>query len=242
MLLLSATQPGGFPALADGETLVLGETHGSNEIPTYFLGQVRREIRRRPVTVGLEISPSSGRLNCRSSDPARLPPSWTRADQDGRSSRAMRDLLCALRRPQFARRVRVVFLDDEERGAEFDRRAAARFRQVLSDGAGIGLILTGSFHARNNAGSLATQLRELGATVQTVVVSAPVADVWQCSGQAHSCGVRHPNINFCSNGPVAARELHWFPAADPRFAWAYCLSMPRLTPSLPAMTDRAPRP
>ena len=224
------------PALADGETLVLGEMHGSNEIPQYFLEMVRREARRGSVTVGLEISPSSGRMDCRSGNSRPLPQSWTRAAQDGRSSRAMRELLCAL---QLHHRVRIVFLDDEERGADFDRRAAARFRQVLTAGRGVGMILTGNFHARNDAGSLAAHLRRLGATVRTATVSAPVAETWICSGERGTCGAQRAAINFCSSDPADASELHWYTISDARFRWDYCVSFPRLTPSPPAVVAAA---
>lgn len=149
----------------------------------------------------------------------------------------MRALLCALRAPSLANRIRIVFLDDDIRGMEFDRRAASRFREVLAARGGIGMILTGNFHARNNAGSLGAHLRTLGATVRTVTVSAPVADTWTCSGQTGACGPQRSNINFCSNGPGAIRELRWQGISNPRFQWDYCLSMPRLTPSLPAMVD-----
>lgn len=238
-MLLSFLQPEAppedFPALADGDVLILGEMHGSAEIPQYFFELIRRAARReprQPVTVGLELSPSSGQMNCNSDASRPLPQSWTRPAQDGRSSRAMRDLLCWLKSsPRF----RVVFLDDEERGDDFDRRAAVRFRDVLKARHGIGLILTGNFHARNDAGSLAAHLRRLGTTVRTVTVSAPVAETWICSNEQGSCGARRANINFCSNDPDDAVELRWHTIADPRFRWDYCLSFPRLTPSAPAM-------
>lgn len=236
-LLLSSAQAGA-PALADGEVLVLGELHGSVEIPLYFLRQVQREARLRPVTVGLEIGPSSALVDCRVGDPRRLPPSWMRSAQDGRTSQAMRALLCALRAPSLAERVRIVFLDDDVRGEDFDRKAASRVREVLAARGGSGMVLTGNFHARNNAGSLAAHLRTLGATVRTVTVSAPVAETWSCSGQTGGCGVRRSTINFCSRDPADVRELRWYRVSDPRFQWDYCLSLPRLTPSPPALAVR----
>ena len=147
----------------------------------------------------------------------------------------MRTLLCGLRSPALARRVRVIFLDDEQRGRAFDLRAAARFRAALPTRGGIGRILTGNFHARNNPGSLAAQLRRLGIPARTVTVSAPVAETWMCAGRPSRCGAQRSNVNFCSNDAQAGRGLRWYPAADPRFQWDYCLSMPRLTPSAPAM-------
>ena len=225
---------GGFPALSEGEILVLGEMHGSNEVPRYFLEQVRREARRRPVTVGLEIGPGSARLDCRRDDPRLLPPGWANPAQDGRTSRAMRALLCALRAPSLAQRVRVVFLDDDVRGDNFDRTAAARFRQVLAGRGGIGLILTGNFHARNNAGSLAAHLRLFNVSVRTATISAAVAETWMCAGRPSTCGAQRASVNFCSSEPSDRADLRWYRIEDARFNWDYCVSLPRLTPSAPA--------
>ena len=57
-----------------------------------------------------------------------------------------------------------------------------------------------------------------------------------CAGQPMRCGAQHSTVNFCSNDTAAREGLHWYPSTNPRFPWDYCLSMPRLTPSPPAMT------
>jgi hypothetical protein len=223
-----------LPLLAAGEILVVGETHGSNEIPAYFLEMVRHEARNGRVTVGLELPASAAGIDCRSHAPRRLPAGWRAPNQDGRTSRAMRTLICGLRDRSLSRQVRIVFLDNSVRGANFDEEAARRFRQAFARQPRTGLILTGNYHSRNNEGSLAAHLRRLGSSVRTATVSSASAETWICSGEPISCGARPSNINFCSRDPAAAEAIRWHPVADPRFAWNLCLSLPRLTASPPA--------
>jgi hypothetical protein len=232
----SAGASDSLPPIAPGQILVLGETHGSNEVPAYFLDLVRRAARDHFVTVGLELPPTSARLGCTDRDWRRLPAGWTGQNQDGRTSRAMRALICALRDRSLSRRVRVVFLDDVVRGGDFDAQAARRFREASSRRSSVGLILTGNYHSRNNGGSMAWHLRRLGLGVRTVTISSASAETWTCAGRPVSCGARTSNINFCSRDPADARRMRWHPSPDPRFAWDYCLSMPALTVSLPALT------
>ncbi|HYI47546.1 MAG TPA: hypothetical protein VEX35_03690 [Allosphingosinicella sp.] len=235
-----SAEPGeGLPATAPGQILVVGETHGSNEIPAYFLEQVRHMARSNFVTVGLELPGTSAQLRCTNRDWRRLPPGWTGEKQDGRTSRAMRALLCGLRDPSLARRVRVVYLDDLERGRDFDARAARRFLEASSGRHSHGLILTGNYHSRNNEGSLAWHLRQLGFDVRTVTVSSASAETWVCTGRPSSCGVRTSNINFCSGDPADARRTRWYSNPGPRFAWDFCLSLPALTASPPALSPPA---
>ena len=219
-----------------GQVVLLGETHGSNEAPAYFLDLVRHAARDHFVTVGLELPPSSARLRCTGPGWRRLPAGWTVARQDGRTSRAMRALICGLRHRSLSRRVRVVFLDAAVRGDDFDAQAARRFREAWSGRSSVGLILTGNYHSRNNEGSLASHLRRLGLGVRTVTISSASAETWVCAGSPASCGVRRTNVNFCSGDPADARRTRYYPSPDPRFAWDYCLSMPALTASLPAST------
>jgi hypothetical protein len=228
-----------LPATAPGQILVVGETHGSNEIPAYFLDQVRHLARSGYVTVGLELPGTSAQLRCTNRDWRRLPPGWTRENQDGRTSRAMRALICGLRDRPLARRVRILYLDDLARGADFGARAARRFLEASSGRHSVGLILTGNYHSRNNEGSLAWHLRRLGFDVRTVTVSSASAETWVCTGRPSSCGVRTTNINFCSRDPADARRIRWHTNPDPRFAWDLCLSMPALTASPPAISPPA---
>jgi hypothetical protein len=222
-----------------GQVVMLGEMHGSNETPSYFLDLVRRAARDNPVTVGLELPPATARLGCRGTGPRRLPAYWDDGNQDGRKSRAMRDLVCALRAPPLGRRVRVVFLDDDRRRAEFDAVAARRFARSFAPRRAVGLILTGSYHARNVAGSMAAHLRQSGLDVRTVIVSSPAVEVWACVGEA-PCGVRNVAVNFCSAGAAARAETRWMAVLDARLPWDLCLSIPRLTASPPAAGAAAP--
>jgi hypothetical protein len=167
-----------------------------------------------------------------------LPPGWKSEQPDGRTSVAMRTLVCALASARLAHRVTTVFLDDVTRGDHFDEIAAERFDKVLGARHAAGLILTGNYHARNRAGSLAQHLREARRQVTTVTASAPVAETWACSGEPVTCGSKTSNINFCPRNPEDQRAVRWVRVGSPRFAWDYCLSFPALSPSPPAMGVR----
>lgn len=87
--------------------VVLGEMHGTREIPAFFGDMVARVARVRPVTASLELPASEGEriehfLASKGSaaDRAALLDSgyWRNPMKDGRSSLAMVDLLDALRR------------------------------------------------------------------------------------------------------------------------------------------------
>jgi hypothetical protein len=98
VLVASASPPSAGPddrllPATPGQIVVLGETHGSNEVPVYFLDLVRHAARDHFVTVGLELPATSARLRCAGRDRRRLPAGWTGARQDGRTSRAMRALI-----------------------------------------------------------------------------------------------------------------------------------------------------
>jgi hypothetical protein len=229
-----------FPEPQSGRTLIIGEFHGTAEIPAAFLGLVRRTARLRPVLVGIEMPRSAGRLRCRPG--GRLSPAWLPPQQDGRTSAAMRDLVCALRAGAFSRRVRVVYLADEgERGSDFDSKAAGRFHDALARRRGAaGLILTGSFHARNSQGTIAQHLRSLGAQVDTVVVSAPAGRAWFCPENG-ACGPGDVRVNFCSQRPPTAQRPYWYSLRSVSAPWDYCLSLPNLSASPPAAHRRAPR-
>ena len=231
----SAAEDARYLPARPGEVVVVGELHGTTEIPAHFLGLVRRVAADRPVLVGLELPPEAGRIDCRSARRP-LPAYWSEGMRDGRTSVAMRALICDLRA---MRRVSLIFLDDSSRLDDFDRAAAERFKQAYLSRPIPGLILTGSYHARNNQGSLAAELRRLGLTVRTVVVSTSGGQAWYCA-QDRRCGPRPAQINFCSLARPPAEGPRWVVIADPRFVWDTCLSLPPVTPSPPAAAATAP--
>lgn len=221
-----------FPLPERGRTILIGEFHGTAEIPRLFADLVRRTAAERRVVVGLEVPPSTRRLKCRPR--GRLPESWQAQTQDGRTSAAMRDLVCELRSLARSRRVRLVYLDEEgERGSDFDARAAARFHNAVRRRPSAGLILAGSFHTRNSNGTIAYHLRALGAEVDTVVISAPRGTAWHCT-DGGGCGPTDVRLNFCSQRPPTAERVYWYAVPTQGAQWDYCLSLPRLTASAPA--------
>jgi len=227
-------QGSGLVPAPAGHVLVLGELHGTREIPAYFLALVRHAARGREIVVGLELpAEAGGQLRCAGRRPSALPAYWARPVQDGRTSRAMRDLLCALRARNLARHVRIVFLDDPGRRQGFDAPAAERFNAAFTGRPAVGLILTGSYHARNVDGALPFHLRRRGLAVRTVMTSAPAGEAWYC-GADRSCGVQQARVNFCSQPGQAAGRTPWTAIPDRRFVWDLCLSFARLSASPPA--------
>ena len=93
---------------ASGELLVLGEVHGTKEIPAAFVELVDRMMERaKVVSVGLEMPADAGAAGCKHEGSSRpLGAFWTRRAQDGRSSQSMRKMVCSLKHRAAEGRVR----------------------------------------------------------------------------------------------------------------------------------------
>lgn len=158
--------PGLDPLLKKGQILLLGEMHGSTEIPKFVSGAACRGLRAgHPVTVGLEIwTDEEARVTAylasggKAEDRAALlaGPFWRDVYQDGRRSQAMLALLEDLRRfRQEGRKVRVKLIDrlPKAPGPERDRAMA---QEVISAAEAspedLVLVLTGNLHSRTTRG------------------------------------------------------------------------------------------
>lgn len=171
--LASATDldPQGLSRLAPGEVLVVGEVHGSKETPAAFLALVDTIIDRvEIVSVGLEMPSSAGAARCRAETGNRMLGSfWTRKAQDGRSSQAMREMVCQLKKRAAEGKVRLVYLDTLPRSsAEILRRVSAE----LSTKSHPMAILIGNFHARNAPDSFTGLMRAAGFKVTSLTTSS----------------------------------------------------------------------
>jgi hypothetical protein len=208
--------------------IVIGETHGTNELPDYVAKLLDHLVQRGPVVIGLELNPDSSRLPCNRS--GELPASWKAESADGRSSLAMRALVCHARAVARTGRVQVVYLRATDQA--FDEMGAEAFTRRFSPGTGrFGVILTGNLHARNSASSLAGHLRLAGLHVTTATVSTndQAARAWQC--RADGCGEKAAQAMFCPVDVVPNRP-EWIKSPDPR--WDHCLVVPTLSASAPA--------
>jgi hypothetical protein len=187
--------------LVPGATIVLGEIHGTEEVPR-FVGDVACHAwARGPVTVGLEIPrDEQGRLDAflgsagaRKDVEALLAgPFWHRTEQDGRSSQAVFALLDRLRT---ARRARVdvsVVAYDIASGTSTEGRdgamAAALVAAVRAAPGRTFVILTGNYHSRRTVGApwdaaavwMVKHVADAGVTVSTFDVEGAGGSAWTC--------------------------------------------------------------
>jgi hypothetical protein len=239
--------------LAAGKLLLLGEVHGTNEVPAFVTGLVcAAGATGLPVVVGLEIPRSEAARLAEFLDSdggnvsmARLLGGefWTSSYQDGRRSRAMADLLETLRRER-ARggpAVVVAALDlPEAEYANGDRDAAMaeRVRQLRAAHTdSLLIVLTGNVHNRMVAGFgsrpsyrpmglLLADLEPLSLTMLSVA-----GEAWVCMPE---CGVHG------WGGGATDGELRIDPATSTGSgAWHGSFSVGKLTPSLPAVAAGA---
>lgn len=218
----------------NGEVLVLGEIHGTAEIPNLTLTLLERAARHGKVIFGVELAPDSAALSC-SSRTMSVPDSWRRPKADGRTSVAMHALLCGARKLLAAGSLQIVYLDDRSAGVSFDENAAARFTGALARSPGAtAIVLTGNFHARQSGRSLAMNLRNAGLKVVAATASTadPMARSWQCQGG--KCGEQIVAVDFCRT-TVSIRHPIWTLSKDPR--WMQCLVLPGLSASPPYAVD-----
>lgn len=213
-----------------GEVLVLGDTHGTAEIPEAARNLVNVMSRQGPLVLGLELDSDSANIPC-TTEAATVPISWRRAAADGRTSRAMRDLLCYALKLEKKRKLKIVYLNSAGRGRDFDTKAAHLFQEAMrATPRGTGLVLAGNFHTRNMGAAIPPALRAAGYKVTTATAStrATNVEVWQC--QPDGCGLRPTTIDFCPEATPGAGP-GWQNSPDPR--WDKCLTIPSLSPSLP---------
>lgn len=197
--------------LAPRGTLLLGDLHGTREIPAFVGQTVAAVAAREPVVLGLEIVadqvPSlEGFLASDGGPAARAAalrdPWWTAAYQDGRRSVAMLDLLDAVRQ-QRARgaRIDVVCFDAEARGPDGgpDRDAAmaanlAAVRAARPDASLV--IYAGNAHTRRAAiprepdhAWMAMLLARAGVAFVTLNAHYSEGSAWICQGSGPAgCG------------------------------------------------------
>lgn len=243
--------------------MVLGETHGTREIPAAFAHLVCRAAARRPngvILVALEIP-----ANAQASIDAFLGSDggpaakraligeafWQREYQDGRSSISRVDLLDALRRYRAAGLKLVVLAVDPspEESANRDARMAATIGDAVdSIHPEQTLVLVGDVHSRVLPGypwdpaadyrSLAAELRARHADLIGLHVTAARTSAWICtSAAAAECGV-HPFRAREIDGKVPRIVLD--PEAVDQTGWSGTLFLAELTPSVPARQEIRP--
>jgi hypothetical protein len=241
----------------NASVVVLGETHGTREIPAAFAQLVCRAApwrRGAPVVVGLEIVSSAQAamnefLDSDGGSAARQllleHEFWQREYQDGRSSEAMLGLLDQLRRFRAAGLGIVVRAIDSPQYGAGDRDAvmtAALIEAIRSVHPSQTLVLVGDVHSRIHEGypwdpnaayrSLASQLRTTHGDLIGLHVAASRGSAWTClTAVAAECGA-HALRARESTGPVPRIALD--PQAADKVGWSGTLFLERLTASEPA--------
>lgn len=199
--------------LRSGVVVLLGEIHGTEEAPLALESWVCLAIARGlPTTVALEVPRSEqerlDRYLASAGDAAARADLlsgafWRRAYQDGRSSRAMADLLERLRlRARGGADLRVTALDIEGESGRDTAMAARLADDLRRDPRRFTVALAGNWHTRLVAGApwdggyrpFGLQLRELAADAE--IVSFDLAHTggtaWLCFSASESdCAVRH---------------------------------------------------
>jgi len=202
------------PLLQPGTILLLGEIHGSRESPAFVANAACLAARTGAgLTIGLEIpgaeAPRFAAYLASPGAPADRATLlagdfWRRKGQDGRSSRAMADLVESLR--ALSRQglpLRVELLDqDVQDFSRRDRFMADRVKAAAEAHPGdLLLVLTGNLHTRTKDGIPGDSARpNMGAFVIKLLpdrkivaldVSYSGGETWSCVPDMEHCGV-HP--------------------------------------------------
>ncbi|NTX50684.1 hypothetical protein [Myxococcus sp. CA039A] len=199
--------PRGLEALLKPGGLVLfGEMHGTEEVPR-FVGDVacHASVQGLAVRVGLEIpSEEQGPLDAflaaddaqKSQADLLLRPFWMRDVQDGRSSKAMLQLLSRLRELRRSGAKLTVVAFDVAKSADRDGEMAKNLLAALSKGAeDLTLVLAGNLHVRLEKGTpwdanytpMGWHLAQAKLPVTSLNNSYTGGSAWVCMGQNAVC-------------------------------------------------------
>jgi hypothetical protein len=228
--------------------LMLGEMHGSRELPALVLATAGRLLdKKQPVVVALEMPERlepimTDMLTVDAPEKARsvmlADAFWSRSTQDGRSSQAMLALIDGLRLlRQGGGNIHLLPFDadvtDDMNAKTREDRMAENLRDAMrghSDARFI--VLVGNYHARIQKGApwdaeqafVAYQLRDLEPL--TLNVTAPTGSVWVCNPD---CG----NYEFGVGKAPAQPKLDVFGALSD-IGYAGEVTLPSLSASPPA--------
>lgn len=237
-----------LPTIEAGSVLVFGEIHGTKESPDYFLRAVCAALEkypRKPLLIGLEfpISEQSGLDYFIDSDGGAKSvqsllsqPFWNRTMQDGRSSRAMFDLIEGLRLlRKRAPNMTVAAIIDDSLAATHDGSMAARIDNVLvQHDEARALILVGNYHAKRQPRGAKKQsplrmVDSLRAPNRSLAFGTREGTYWAC---APLCGPQKMEVD-----KSAAEAANWSvdkPAASINFDGI--VELGNISESAPAVT------
>jgi hypothetical protein len=239
--------------------VLLGETHGTAELPALFgrlVCQAATRGRGRPVVVGLEIWTSAqGAIDSFLGGPGGPAARraliehefWGRDFQDGRSSGAMVDLLEELRRQRASGLeliVRAVDPPKYDSPTDRDARMAAAVVQAVEAHAPVQtLLLVGDVHSRPLPGypwDPAAAYLSLGARLRQKYGDVVGLRALSGGGSAWMCLSRPEGAPVCAVHPIRAREIagetpriELDPGALEKTGWSGTVFLAALTASPP---------
>ena len=234
--LVGALSCGGRPAarallpdrFAPHGAILIGDVHGTREIPA-FVGRIVTELAaREPVVLGLEIPsdelPSLDGYLAGDGGPAARSaalrdPWWHGAYQDGRRSVAMFELMDTVRRLRArGARIDVVCFDESAASADRDEAMASHLiaaRTAHRDAALV--VYVGNFHARRAELSsrpghawMAMHLAKAGVAFLTIDARYGEGSAWTCSGGGPAACAAHYTAGYAAADP----GIHLEPSAD----------------------------
>jgi len=214
--------------------ILIGEIHGTVETPAAF-GRIAEEASRAwgRVNVGVELPQSAlDEADCARPEP-RSDSYWRRPAQDGRTSKAMRSLVCSLKRLEENRRIRLLAIVPADFGGSATHPYYETVITAVRNGPSRTLLLLGNFHARRAPGALAQLLAREGVKLTTLTVSSPSATAWNCRAPGQ-CGPGQIGAQFCDASPTAVQLVLGDKSKMRSPYWDGCLAFPSLSPSPPA--------
>ncbi len=242
-LALSAAATSIRDAAVDRQIVVIGELHGTREIPLLVARLVDGWAKDGPVRVALELSHahqpaldrwvSGGDRAAALQEMRAVDPLWTRAPEfhDGRRNLEVLDLLDHLRALRAAgRNVGVLAFDGNgasEGAAARDLAMAERLRAAhaaLPDTRWI--VVTGNVHAMKFVPEYCPQCQE-SLTKHLVDLRPFAVDVSAAAGAFHACSAPAP----CGPIPVRTNPASAGRVRDDRTPFDYRVVLPRFTPA-----------
>lgn len=213
--------------LATFDGMVIGEQHGTREAPDAVY-QLIASLDGRTL-VAVEQAEEVAGLDC---EGTALPQSWTYPDQDGRSSVAIRQMLCELRQLEAQGQITLIYIDDRPvTGRSFYDTAADRIAiATATDEFDRFIAFTGSYHSQNGPEFFPESLRERGLATLSVTVSSPSGTAWGLFDDGARVG---EGGSFAC--PVAfSGTWGWQRYEGEPQQWDRCLILPSTTASPPA--------
>jgi hypothetical protein len=213
-------------AVLDAPLLVLGEVHGTREVPAFVTGYLCAAAKQqRKITLAIEFPSdeqsaidafmaSSGTPQ----DGERLTGTafWRRAAQDGRTSMAMLRMLDRVRTLRAGGAdIKVLGIDSDMPPARRDGFMADKLRSALREGAGRQVVaLIGGLHAVRNKGSRFNPHHESAIYLLadehplTLTVGTAGGTAWVCQGPSPaSCHATAWDINRVAPTPATLFSL-----------------------------------